>query len=167
MRPRLVLFALLLAAAPAARGQTGVASPGLRGQTSAATLRVNVLRPLEFGPLIGGVDAALRPTDGRATAEFEILGPPGATVQLVFALPNALAGENAGRVDITFGGQSAAYSVSQSNLDMIAFDPRAPFSLRLPASGRVVVLIGGTAHASRQLVSGKYASSLSLSVTMQ
>ena len=156
MRPRLVLLVALLLSAVAAAGAQ-----------SAATLRVNVLRQLEFGQLIGGVDASLGPADGRATAEFEILGPPGATVQLVFTLPTALASDNAGRVGLTFGAQSAAYSVSESNLDMIPFDPRAPFSAKLPASGRIVVMIGGTARASRQLVSGKYTSSLSLSVTRQ
>jgi hypothetical protein len=155
MRPRLVLPCLLLATASAMPAQ------------AVAPLRVNVLRPLEFGQLIGGVDAALKPADGRATAEFEILGPPGATVQLMFTLPSALAGEGGGQVGLAFGPQSAAYSASESNVDMIPFDPRAPFSLRLPPSGRVVVMIGGTARASRQLISGRYLGSLSLSVTVQ
>jgi len=65
---------------------------------TAGALGVNVLRPLEFGALVYGVESALRPTDGKATAMFEILGPAGATVQLTFTLPPALAGEGGGRV---------------------------------------------------------------------
>jgi hypothetical protein len=155
MRPRLALFALLIVSAAPLCSQ---APP---------TLRVNVLRPLEFGQLIGGVDAPLRATDTKATAIFEILGPPGSSVQLTFTLPTDLIGEGNGRVGMTFGAQSAAYSVSESNLDLIPFDPRAPFTLKLPQSGRVVVMIGGTARPSRQLISGRYAGSLSLSVISQ
>ncbi len=158
MRPRkyFAVFALLLALAPAARSQT-----------AAASLRVNVLRQLEFGQLVGGIDAAIGPADTKATALFEIIGPPGATVQLTFTLPGEMIGEGGGRVSLAFGAQSAAYSVNQSNVDNIPFDPRAPFSLKLPANGRVVVMIGGVARASRQLVSGRYTGNLSLSVTTQ
>lgn len=155
MRLRFVLFALLLAAAPALRGQT------------AAPPRVNVLRQLEFGSLIGGVDATMGPTDGKATAMFEIIASPGATVQLVFTLPAQIVGEGGGRVALTFGPQSAAYSINESSADNIPFDPRAPFSLKLPQSGRVVVMIGGMARPSRQLASGRYTGNLSLSVTTQ
>jgi hypothetical protein len=156
MRPRLALFALLLSAAPAAHSQT-----------AAASLRVNVLRQLEFGQLIGGIDAAMGPADTKATALFEIIGPPGVTVQLTFTLPGEMIGEGGGRVGLAFGPQSAAYSVNQSNVDNIPFDPRAPFSLKLPANGRVVVIIGGIARPSRQLASGRYTGNLSLSVTTQ
>ena len=155
MRPRFSLFALLLATAPALHGQ------------SAASLRVNVLRQFEFGQVIGGVDAAIGPADSRATAVFEIIGPAGATVQLVFTLPPELIGESGGRVGLSFGAQSAAYSLNQSSVDNIPFDPRAPFTLKLPANGRVVVMIGGTARPARQLISGRYMSSLSLSATVQ
>ncbi len=155
MRPRFVLIALLLVAAPALRGQTP------------ASLRVNVLRQLEFGQLIGGVDASVGPAESKATAMFEIIGPAGATVQLVFTLPGQMIGEGGGRVALAFGAQSAAYSVNASNVDNIPFDPRTPFTLRLPANGRVVVMIGGTARASRQLISGRYTGNLSLSVTTQ
>ena len=155
MRPRFALFALLLIAAPALRGQT------------AASLRVNVLRQLEFGQLIGGVDASLGPADSKATALFEILGPPGANIQLVFTLPAQISGEGGGRVGMTFGPQSAAYSINESSADNIPFDPRAPFALKLPPSGRVVVMIGGIARPSRQLISGRYSGNLSLSVTTQ
>ncbi len=155
MRPRFVLFALLLIAAPALRGQTP------------APLRVNVLRQLEFGSLIGGVDATMGPADGKATAMFEIIGPAGATVQLSFTLPGQIVGEGGGRVGVSFGPQSAAYSINESSADNIPFDPRAPFSLKLPQSGRVVVMIGGMARPSRQLISGRYSGNLSLSVTTQ
>jgi hypothetical protein len=155
MRPRFILFALLLTAAPALRGQ------------STASIRVNVLRQLEFGQVIGGVDAAIGPADSRATAVFEIIGPAGATVQLVFTLPPELIGESGGRVGLSFGAQSAAYSLNQSSVDNIPFDPRAPFALKLPANGRVVVMIGGTARPPRQLISGRYMNSLSLSATVQ
>jgi hypothetical protein len=158
MRPRikLVLFALLLAAAPAAQSQA-----------ASASLRVNVLRQLEFGQLIGGIDVAMGPADGKATALFEIIGPAGATVQLTFTLPGEMVGEGGGRVGLAFGPQSAAYSVNQSNVDNIPFDPRAPFTLKLPVNGRVVVMIGGIARASRQLISGRYTGNLSLSVATQ
>jgi|ERR1019366_9972994 hypothetical protein len=155
IRPRLFFFALLLAAAPALRSQAG------------ASLRVNVLRQLVFGQLIGGVDAAMGPADSKATALFEIIGPVGATVQLVFTLPAELIGEGGGRVGLSFGAQSAAYSLNESSADNIPFDPRAPFTLKLPANGRVVVMIGGMAKPSRQLVSGRYTGNLSLSVTTQ
>ncbi len=155
MRPRFVLFALLLIAAPALRGQ------------SPPSLRVNVLRQLEFGSLIGGVDATMAPADSKATALFEIIGPAGATVQLVFTLPGQISGEGGGKVALVFGPQSAAYSVNESSVDNIPFDPRAPFSLKLPPSGRVVVMIGGMARPSRQLISGRYSGNLSLAVTTQ
>jgi hypothetical protein len=155
MRPRFALFALQLIAAPALHSQT------------AASLRVNVLRQLEFGQLIGGVDATMTPADTKATALFEILGPPGANVQLVFTLPTQISGEGGGRVGLTFGPQSAAYSINESSADDIPFDPRAPFSLKLPPNGRVVVMIGGMARPSRQLISGRYSGNLSLSVTTQ
>jgi len=154
MRSRLAVFALLLAA-PAVRAQ------------SPSTLRVNVLRQLEFGSLIGGVDAPMAPADSKATALFEIIGRAGATVQLTFTLPAEMIGEGGGRVGLAFGSQSAAYSVNESNVDNIAFDPRAPFALKLPANGRVVVMIGGVARPSRQLISGRYTGTLSLSVTSQ
>jgi hypothetical protein len=155
MRPRLILLALLLQTAPALRAQ------------APATLRVNVLRQLEFGQLIGGVNADVPATSGRATAMFEVIGPANANIRLVFTLPAQLAGEGGGQVGLTFGPQSAAYSVNQTNVDNIPFDPRAPFTLKLPANGRIVVLIGGMAMPSRQLVSGRYAGNLSLLVTTQ
>jgi hypothetical protein len=155
MRLRFALLVLSLIAAPALRGQ------------SVVSLRVNVLRQLEFGQLIGGVDATMAPSDTKATALFEILGPPGANVQLVFTLPAQISGEGGGRVGLTFGPQSAAYSVNESSADNIPFDPRTPFPLKLPPSGRVVVMIGGIARPSRQLISGRYTGNLSLSVTTQ
>ena len=159
MRPRFALLAfitLLLAAEPAAHGQSG---------QPAAPLRVNALRSLEFGLLIGGVESTLTPTDGRVTAEFEILGTKGATVSLLFTLPSELVGESGQRLALSFGSQSAAYSVTQSGTDLIAFDPRAPFSVTLPIAGRVVVVVGGTAKPSQQLISGRYTGNLSLSAT--
>lgn len=155
MRPRFLLFALLFAAVPALRAQ------------AVRSLRVNVLRQLEFGQLIGGVDAAMGPADAKATALFEVIGPAGATAQLMFTLPTELIGESGGRVGLSFGAQSAAYSVNESSVDNIPFDPRAPFSLKIPASGRVVVIVGGMARPSRQLISGKYSGNLSLSVSTQ
>jgi len=154
MRPRLVLSALLLAAAP------------LCAQAPAA-LRVNVLRQLEFGRLIGGVDTDIGAASSRATAMFEVIGPANASIRLVFTLPAQLIGEGGGRIGLTFGPQSAAYSVNQSSADNIPFDPRAPFILKLPATGRVIVLIGGLATPSRELASGRYAGNLSLLVTTQ
>jgi hypothetical protein len=143
-----------------------VAAPSLRAQAP-ASLRVNVLRQLEFGQLIGGVSADVPAVSSRATALFEIIGPPNAGVRLVFTLPAQLTGEGGGQIGLTFGPQSAAYSVSQTNVDNIPFDPRAPFTLKLPPTGRVVVLIGGMAMPSRQLASGRYAGNLSLLVTSQ
>ena len=148
-------------------GSPDAGSPRSAQAQAPASLRVNVLRQLEFGQLIGGVDTDVPAATGRATAMFEIIGPANASVRLVFTLPAQLTGEGGGRVALTFGPQSAAYSVNQTNVDNIPFDPRAPFTLTLPASGRVVVLIGGMAMPSRQLASGRYAGNLSLLVTTQ
>jgi hypothetical protein len=85
----------------------------------------------------------------------------------VFTLPGQISGEGGGKVALSFGPQSAAYSVNESSVDNIPFDPRAPFSLKLPPNGRVVVMIGGMARPSRQLISGRYSGNLSLAVTTQ
>jgi hypothetical protein len=143
----------LLAHAPASGAQ--VPAP-------TATLRVNPLRPLSFGRLIDGVDGPVGADDGVGSAQFEVIGPAGATVQLIFTLSLELAGDKGARLPVEFGPRSASYSITQSGRDLVTFDPRAPFTLTLPPGGRILVFVGGAAHPPRQITSGNYTGSLTL-----
>jgi hypothetical protein len=137
-------------------------APTVGAQAAAATLRVNPLRSLTFGRLITGVDSPVGADDGIGAAQFEVIGPASATVQLIFTLSQELSGDRGARLPIEFGPRSASYSISQSGRDLVTFDPRTPFTLVLPPSGRILVFVGGAAHPPQQITSGTYAGNLTL-----
>jgi hypothetical protein len=135
---------------------------GAQATTPTSTLRVNPLRPLTFGQLISGIDGPVGADGGIGAAQFEVAGPPGATVQLIFTLSQELYGDNGARLPIVFGPRSASYSISQSGRDLVTFDPRVPFTLVIPPNGRLLVFVGGAAQPPRQITSGNYTGSLTL-----
>ncbi|HTR76919.1 MAG TPA: hypothetical protein VMH39_02375 [Gemmatimonadaceae bacterium] len=135
-------------------------------QMPTPSIRLNVLRPMDLGRLIDGVGGDDR--TGRATtAEFELIGPPGASVELQFNLPPGLNGEHGERVPLTFGPTSGAWSASSSDLDMVVFDPRAPTTILIPPSGRVAITLKGSAYALHQLRSGPYSGQITLLARIQ
>lgn len=135
---------------------------GAQTKTPTATLQVNALRPLAFGRLIAGVDSPVGADGGISAAQFEIVGPAEATIQLIFTFSQELEGDRGTQLPIEFGPRSASYSISQSGRDLVTFDPRTPFTLRLPPSGRLLVFVGGGAHPPRQITSGTYTGNLTL-----
>ncbi|MCU0623778.1 MAG: DUF4402 domain-containing protein [Gemmatimonadaceae bacterium] len=152
---RLVLagFACVLAPAPTA---------GLGAQGSPAAITVTGIRNLGFGSLIPGLASAVPPTDPARAAQFDVRGPAAQQVQLQLALPLSLTGPGGALLPVRYGPSAAAYSLTNAPADAIAFDPALPFTLSLPASGRVQVYLGGTAVPAPTMTPGRYAAVITL-----
>ncbi len=137
----------------------GVAAP----LSAQASLRVNVLRPLAFDRLAPGMPQGARagsaPSD---TGVFEVLGPPGALVELWFTLPAVFDGPRGEPLPVFFDATSAALSAAQSLADRAPFDPRLRQQYRIPASGRFLVFIAGRVAVRDGQSPGRYRASIVL-----
>jgi hypothetical protein len=129
---------------------------------STPTISVTGMRGLLFGTLIPGVPEPVAPTDVARAAWFDVRGEPSSQLQLVLALPLALAHHSASQVPLRYGPAAAAYSITSSTADAIAFDPAIPFTVTLPASGRVQVYLGATALPPVQATAGRYTAVITL-----
>jgi len=150
---RTVLFAFVLAARCASAQSAAATTP----------LRVNVLRSFDAGRLLAGVDDVRGASDGGA-ALFEVIGPPNGVVVITFTLPGAMRGDAASPLVLDFGPSSAEVAESLPGVGARAFDPRQPYTLQLPASGRAIVALGASLRVPRAQGVGRYAGAATLSV---
>ncbi|MDX2182716.1 MAG: hypothetical protein SFW08_01915 [Gemmatimonadaceae bacterium] len=136
--------------------------PSVAHAQGTPTITVTGMRGLLFGTLIPGVQAPVQPTDVARAAWFDVRAAPSSQLQLVLALPLALQHHSTAEVPLRYGPAAAAYSITSSTADAIAFDPAIPFTVTLPASGRVQVYLGATALPPVHATAGRYTAVITL-----
>jgi len=153
MRRLLLALVLLTCGLLPARGSS---------QSLPSALRVNVLRALAFADVVPGAPSAARGVAPTDTGVFEVLGPAGQQVELWFVLPESFGGDRGGSLSVRFDGTSASYSLAQTQVDRRPLDPRLRSVLTIPASGRLLVFIGGRAYPHTRQPTGRYSAAVFL-----
>ena len=138
-------------------------TPVLHGQ-GGRPIRARGMRSLSFGPVLPGVPRSVTRTDAVNSGEFEVTGRRLSTVQLSFTLPSSMTGPLGASLPLTFGGNDAGYSVTQSVTSQIGFDPRVAFLAVLSRNGRGSVFMGGTARPLPSQRPGTYTGTITLTV---
>jgi len=149
LRRVVVLFVLLATTAAAA----------------AAPLQVQRRNHLRFGQILPGAPATVAWNDAARAGQYRILGNRNSEVLVDFLLPTELQGRRGQTIPVSFGPGDAVYAPNGNLGSAVPFDPRVPTTVRLPASGRVFIFLGGTALPPSQAVSGRYRARAAISVT--
>jgi hypothetical protein len=129
------------------------------------SLTVTGLRNLGFGTLIPGLPMTVPPTDPVHAAQFDVRGTASQQLQLALSLPLEMQGPAGAQLPLRWGPSAAAYSVSGGVADAVAFDPALPFTVSLPASGRMLVFLGGTAQPSVTQTPGRFTAVITLTAS--
>jgi len=128
-------------------------------------LQVQRRQNLRFGQILPGTPNIVMWNDAARAGQYRIRGNRNSEVLVDFFLPGQLDGRQGSSVPVAFGPGDAVY-VPDGNLgSAIPFDPRVPTTLRLPASGRALILLGGTALPPAQANQGRYRAMVALTVT--
>lgn len=125
---------------------------------------VSGVRPLAFGTVLPGVAAVVLPTDPVNSGQFNLTGRANGFAFLRFTLPASMAGPAGATLPLVFGATDAGYSASQAVGNQVLFDPRAFRLVRLSATGRGSVFLGGTALPAVGQRAGDYTGTVTLSV---
>ncbi len=142
--PAALGFSLLLAAPSTVLGQ------------AAGSVQVVRLHDLAFGIVPTGMSRIVAPTASEA-GKFEIRGPAGTRVSLIFHLPQTLAGESA-FLGVEFTPGSAAWAEQDDITGAMLFDPRRGLQVTLPSDGTIYLWIGGRLSVPNSLPSARYES---------
>jgi hypothetical protein len=127
-------------------------------------IRAQGVRSLDFGTLLPGVAQPIARTDPLRSGQFDVTGQKFSTVQLSFTLPAVMTGPAGAALPLSFGGNDAGFSESQSVASQVGFDPRAPFLATLSKNGRGSVFLGGTARPVAAQRPGSYSGTVTLTV---
>ncbi|MBX3134506.1 MAG: hypothetical protein KF689_14080 [Gemmatimonadaceae bacterium] len=120
------------------------------------TLRANVLRPLQFNAVSGGITSAGSLHAPSDTGAFEVIGRAGARVEVWFNLPATFNGPRGEVVPVTFDATSAAYSAAQTPVDGQRFDPRLRQTFTVPSTGRFLIYLAGRVAVHAAQLPGRY-----------
>lgn len=129
------------------------------------SLTVTGLRNLGFGTLIPGLSMTVLPSDPVHAAQFDVRGTASQQLQLALSLPLDMTGPAGAQMPLRWGPSAAAYSITGGVADAIAFDPALPFTVSLPASGRLLVFLGGTAQPSITQTPGRFTAVITLTAS--
>ena len=148
---RRVLVLLLVVAATAAH-----AMPPLQVQQG---------QHLRFGQILPGAPSTVLWNDAARAGQYRIRGNRDSEILVDFFLPAQLDGQRGTSIPVAFGPGDAVY-VPDGNLGAaIPFDPRVPTTMRLPASGIGLIMLGGTALPPAQANTGQYRARVALTVS--
>jgi hypothetical protein len=136
---------------------------GLGAQGSGNPQTVTGVQPLAFGTLLPGIPTTIAPTNGASAGRFNLTGKRNEAVSLTFTLPTALVGPGGAKLPLTFGGNSAGFSATQSTTDEVLFNPSQSYQTNL---GRKIgaVFLGGTASPTTSQRAGPYSGTVTLTV---
>lgn len=128
-------------------------------------VRVNGVRSVSFGTVFPGISKSVLRTDALNSGRFDIRAAAGSQLQLSFALPAAMTGPGGASMPLSFGGNDAGFSATQSVASQVGFDPRVPFVATLgPPPGRAAVFLGGTVTPLAAQAAGSYTGTITLTV---
>jgi hypothetical protein len=149
-----VLLALAVLSAPAAP---------VHGQGQ--PVRVNGVQSVSFGTVFPGIAKSVLRTDALNSGRFDIRAAAGSQLQLSFALPTVMTGPGGVTMPLSFAGNDAGFSATQSVASQVGFDPRVPFVATLgPPPGRAAVFLGGTVTPLAAQPAGSYTGTITLTV---
>jgi len=154
--------AVLLALAPAC------ASPLLAQRRQVSVLVVPLtaiaIHDLSFGTVLPGIPVSVSTSDPMHAGQFEVEGPPAASVRVEFTLPAVLtSGGNA--LPVFFGGADGFADFSHDTPPhSVVFDPHTPLIGTLGTGGLFFLKLGGTVSPSRVQIGGAYSATISITV---
>ena len=128
-------------------------------------LQVQRRRNLRFDQILPGAPTTVLWNDAARAGRYRVRGNRNSEILVDFFLPGQMSGRQGRSIPVAFGPGDAVY-VPDGNLgSAIPFDPRVPTTLRLPASGRGLIFLGGTALPPAQARTGRYRARVALTVS--
>lgn len=132
----------------------------------ARPIRVDGVKGLTFGVLLGGLPMSIARNDPVRAGQFNLSAQPKSPIILQLTLPSAMTGPAGATIPLVFGGGDAGFSAQESISNQQAFDPRASAVVITNASnGRGSVYLGGTAQPAANQRPGSYTGTITLTVT--
>lgn len=128
-------------------------------------VQVTGLRSIDFGTVFPGVPRSVFRTDALNSGQINIRAASGSQLQLTFALPTGMSGPGGTTMPLSFGGDDAGFSATQSVTSQVGFDPRVPFVATMGGPpGRASVFLGGTVTPLASQPAGSYTATITLTV---
>lgn len=127
-------------------------------------LRLQGLQPLNFGDVLAGVPLRVARTDPARSGQFDLRGAKDLDLMLQFTLPDAMTGPGGASLELRFDAGDAGYSPTESITAQQSFDPRSPFTVRLPTNGKARLFLGGTVSPAPDQRGGDYTAPVVLTV---
>lgn len=128
-------------------------------------VRVNGVRSVVFGTVFPGIPRSVLRTDALNSGQFDVRAASGTQLQLTFALPPNMTGPGGAAMPLSFGGDDAGFSTTQSVANQVGFDPRLPFVATMGGPpGRASVFLGGTVTPLVSQPAGSYTGTITLTV---
>ena len=116
---------------------------------------------LTFGTVLPGIPVRVGATDPAHAGQFEIQGPPTASVRVELTLPAALVSGGGATLPLSFGASDALAVVGGHT---VMFDPHTPLVAALGADGRLELYLGGEALPAVPQAGGSYHGTIALAV---
>ena len=127
-------------------------------------IRVDGVRPLAFGSLLGGTPVTVLRTDPANSGQFDLAAQNSDVVILTFSLPSSMSGPSGASLPLSFSGSDAGFSPSQAISAQVTFDPRQSYVATMSQQGRGSVFLGGTATPAFNQRPGAYSATITLTV---
>ncbi len=132
----------------------------------AAQISVTPVRDLAFGPVIVGVPTYIPPGHPVRSGQFRVTALPLLRVRLRFTLPNQLNGPGGATLPIAFNNNDALWVGTAPNSAPETFNPKATKNVQLLTNTTILVFIGGTVSPAGNQAQGRYAGTITLTVTL-
>lgn len=128
-------------------------------------IRVEGIKPLAFGQILGGAPAVVVRTDPVKAGQINLSAQPQSAIILQLTLPSSMTGPLGATLPIVFGANDAGFSAQGAIGSQTAFDPRnSTVVITNSQNGRGSVFIGGTAQPAFNQAPGTYSGVITLTV---
>lgn len=137
----------------------------LSAQGPGRPIQISGVRSINFGNVFPGIPQTILRTDPLNSGELDLRASSGSQVELTFTLPPVMTGPAGATMPLSFSGDDAGFSGSQSVASQVGFDPRVPFVATMGGPpGRAAVFLGGTVTPLASQPGGSYTGTITLTV---
>ena len=128
-------------------------------------IRVEGIKPLAFGQILGGAPAIVLRTDPVRAGQINLAAQPQSQIILQVSVPASMTGPLGATLPIAFGANDAGFSAQGAIGNQTAFDPRgSTVVITNSQNGRGSVFLGGTAQPAFNQPPGTYTGMITLTV---